>query len=150
MTRAQSWSAGQLQEAIDACPFNRFCGVQLVSADMEAQRLVLTMPMRAELAREADRAQFHGGVIAALADTAACYVLLMLLGRSGVGPTMNLRVDYLRPALDTALTASAVVRRAGRTASWVDIDIKSDGGRLIAIARGTFSTRATSTNGTST
>lgn len=134
----QSWSAEQLQLSVDAGPFNAFCGMRVEQADATSRRLVLSIPMRSEFARSADASQFHGGVIAALADTAGCYALVMLLGRGA--PTMSLRVDYLRPAVDTGLSATAVVRHLGRSVGLVDVDVTSDTGKLIATARGSFST----------
>ena len=42
--------------------------------------------------------QWHGGPIAAVIDTVGDYALIMLLGRPL--PTINFRVDYLRPAVE--------------------------------------------------
>ena len=57
-------------------------------------------------------------------------------------PTMNLRIDYLRPAVGSDLVATAVVRRAGRTAAVCDVDVHDDQGRLVAVGRGTWATAA--------
>ena len=51
---------------------------------------------------------------------------------------MNFRTDYLRPAVGGALTAVARVRRAGKTAATVDVDVLDDENRLIALGRGTY------------
>jgi len=83
--------------------------------------------------------QYHGGVIASLIDIAGDYALIAVLGH-GV-PTINFRVDYLRPATNTDLIAQARVRRAGRTIGVVDIDVIDDDGRLIALGRGCYSTQ---------
>ena len=56
-------------------------------------------------------------------------------------PTINIRIDYLRPASDTRLHAQARVRKAGRTVGVVDIDVLDDQGRLIAVGRGTYGTK---------
>ena len=61
--------------------------------------------------------------------------------RYGV-PTINLRIDYLRPASATDLRAIARIRRVGRTVGVVDIDVLDDQDRLIAIGRGTYGTKA--------
>jgi uncharacterized protein (TIGR00369 family) len=60
----------------------------------------------------------------------------MLLG--GGVPTINFRIDYLKPAVGDALTAVARVRRAGRTVSVVDIDILNEKDSLVAIGRATY------------
>ena len=82
------------------------------------------------------RGQFHGGAIAGLIDTAGDFALVILLG--GGVPTINLRIDYLRPATGAALLAVASVRRAGRTIGVVDVDVTDPEGRLVAIGRGSY------------
>jgi len=60
----------------------------------------------------------------------------MLVG--GGVPTINLRTDYLRPALGEFLTAVARVRRSSRTLAVVDIEVVDDQDRLVALGRGTY------------
>ena len=54
-------------------------------------------------------------------------------------PTINLRVDYLRPGKDT-LTLVARIRRSGKTVGVVDVDVLNEAGELIAIGRANYST----------
>ena len=84
--------------------------------------------------------QWHGGPIAGIIDTVGDYALVMLLGRPL--PTVNFRVDYLRPAIDTALVVSATVWRSERLAGVVDIDVMNVAGQLLAIGRATYATAA--------
>ena len=119
-------------------PFARVCGMRITEADVEAQTLTMVMPLNGDLERGAGTKQFHGGSIAALIDTAGTFVMVMVSG--GAVPTINFRTDFLRPAIDTTLTATATVRKAGRTVGVVDIDVVSDEGKLIAVGRGTFGT----------
>jgi uncharacterized protein (TIGR00369 family) len=53
-------------------------------------------------------------------------------------PTINFRVDYLRPATTPILTATARVRRAGRTIGVVDIDVEDSEHRLVAVGRACY------------
>ena len=101
--------APALQELLDASPFISFMNLTVVSADPEAQELTVTMPLRPEFERKAGTGQFHGGPIAALIDTVGDYALAMAVG--GGVPTINFRTDFLRPAFNTVLTATAKVRR---------------------------------------
>lgn len=82
--------------------------------------------------RAAGTRQYHGGAIASLIDIAGDYALWAVLGY-GV-PTINVRIDYLRPASVTDLRAIARVRRAGRTVGVVDIDVLDDQQRLVALS----------------
>ena len=129
-----------LQDYMDASPFISGCAMRITEADAERETLTVAMPMQSAFQRGADSSQFHGGPIAALIDTAGCFALVMLLGH-GV-PTVNFRTDYLRPAVDTDLRATAIVRRVGRTVGVVDVDVYDDREKLIAVGRGTFGSQA--------
>jgi uncharacterized protein (TIGR00369 family) len=133
---SQEMSQDEVQAALERSPFMSFMKLKLVSMDQEAQQIVLRMPMRAEFERGAGTGQWHGGAIASLIDIAGDYALVMKVG--GGVPTVNFRTDYLRPAMNTDLTATATVRRAGRTIAVVDIDVTDDNGKLCAIGRGTY------------
>ena len=114
--------------------------MKVARIDAEALEIAVELPMRPEFERRAGTGQWHGGPIAALIDTAGDYALALHAG--GPVPTINFRTDYLRPAMNTALTATARVRRAGRTVGLVDIDVTDDAGRLVAVGRGTYAARA--------
>ena len=127
----------QIQAIFDASPFLGFLRMSVVALDHDAGTLTVSMPMRPEFERRPGTGQFHGGPIAAFIDTVGDYAIGMALG--GGVPTINLRIDYLRPALGGSLTATARVRRAGRTVALVDVDVYDEQGALIAVGRGTYS-----------
>jgi uncharacterized protein (TIGR00369 family) len=133
----QKLSAEQIQATFDASPFLGFLGLRVVGLDREAGTLTVTMPMRPELERRLGTGQFHGGPIAAFIDTVGDYAIGMAVG--GGVPTINLRIDYLRPAVGGVLTGTARVRRAGRTVALVDVDVYDEGQALVAVGRGTYS-----------
>lgn len=126
----------ELQEKLSRSPFNQFCQATIESIDYDGQALVMSMPMRPEFERRPDSGQWHGGPIAALIDTAGDYAMALHVG--GPVPTINFRTDYLRPAVNSKLTATATIRRAGRTVGVVDIDVVDDNGKLVAVGRGTY------------
>jgi uncharacterized protein (TIGR00369 family) len=140
MTDTPSFDA--IQARLDRSPFIRFLGLRVARVDPGQEEIALRMPMRAELERGAGSGQFHGGAIAALIDTAGDYALIVLLEAAGV-PTIDFRVDFLRPAVDTELIATAKVRRAGRTIGVVDVDVHDGAGRLVAVGRGCYGTSET-------
>jgi uncharacterized protein (TIGR00369 family) len=55
-------------------------------------------------------------------------------------PTIDLRIDFLRVAPDGDLSATATIRRAGRTLAVADVEISDAEARVVAIGRGLFST----------
>ncbi|GJM39567.1 MAG: thioesterase [Acidimicrobiales bacterium] len=133
---SEKLSAEEMQDIISRSPFNKFCQATVKSVDHDKLELVLTMPMRPEFERRPDTGQWHGGPIAAFIDLAGDFA--MALKVNAPVPTINFRTDYLRPAMNTALTATARVVRAGRTVGVVDIDVTDDNGKLVAVGRGTY------------
>ena len=126
----------RIQAMLDGSPFIRFCRMRVDSIDPAGGKIVLAMELRPELERREGSGQWHGGALAGLIDTARDFAVALGLG--AVVPTINFRVDYLRPAMTPRLTATATVRRAGRTVAVVDIDVEDGEGRLVAIGRGCY------------
>ena len=52
--------------------------------------------------------------------------------------TIDLRVDYLHPATAEAFTASASVLRAGGRVVVARMDLREEGGGLVAVGTGTY------------
>ena len=131
-------TAAEIQEMLDASPFNLFLGLTVVTADPIKQEVTMRTPMRPEFERRPGSKQWHGGVIASVIDTVGDFAVGMMVGR-GL-PTVNFRVDYLKPAVDTALIVVSRVRRAGKSVGVADVDVFDEKGALLAIGRGTYST----------
>ncbi|WP_025769541.1 PaaI family thioesterase [Thioalkalivibrio sp. HK1] len=129
----------KIEEMLAKASFHRFCEPKVISLDESAGTLTLKVPMRDEFERVTGSKQWHGGVMAAVVDIAGDLALAIVYG--GPLPTINLRIDYLRPAIDTDLTAIGKVRRAGRTIGVVDVDVIDDRGEVVAIGRGCYSSK---------
>jgi len=130
-------SAEQIQAIFDASPFLGFLRLRVVALDHDAGTLTVSMPMRPEFERRLGTGQFHGGAIAAFIDVVGDFAIGMAVG--GGVPTINVRIDYLRPAVGGVLTATARVRRAGRTVALVDVEVYDEQRSLVAVGRGTYS-----------
>lgn len=133
----QRLDAAQLAAVFAASPFMSTFKLEVLAMDYEKSELSLRMPLQAALERRSGTKQFHGGAIASFIDIAGDFALGMLVG--GGVPTINLRIDYLKPAVGDALKATARVRRAGKTVAIIDIDVYDEKGGLVAIGRGTYS-----------
>lgn len=131
-------SDSELQAMLDASPFISFLGLKVTEADPVKETVTMRCEMRPEFERGKGTGQWHGGPIAAIIDTVGDYALIMAL-RRGL-PTINFRVDYLRPAIKTALITTATVRRNGRSVGVVDVDVFNEQKALLAIGRATYST----------
>jgi uncharacterized protein (TIGR00369 family) len=128
--------AAGVQAILDASPFIASLGLKVVSVDHAKGEISMQMPLKPEFERRRGTRQFHGGPIAAFIDVVGDYAIGMLVG--GGVPTINLRIDYLRPAIGQSITGIGRVRRQGRTVALVDIEITDEGGKLVAVGRGTY------------
>jgi uncharacterized protein (TIGR00369 family) len=79
----------------------------------------------------------HGGVVATMLDTAATFALIDSTGTDW--STVDLRIDYLRPAPVAPLEVRGRVIQAGRRFGRAAAELADPGsGRLLAAAVGTF------------
>ena len=92
---AEPLNKEQVQQLLDESPYIGFMKLEVVSMNLEDDQIVIRMPMRPEFERRRGTGQYHGGAIAALIDIAGDYALVMKVG--GGVPTINFRVDFLRP-----------------------------------------------------
>jgi uncharacterized protein (TIGR00369 family) len=131
-------AAALVRSSVAAPPFHRWLEPEVVSAS--AQEVTIRLPLRHEFRRSDDMDGVHGGVVAALIDIAGHAAVVAAVGH-GV-PTINLRVDYLRMATGDVLIARAKPVRVGRTIALIDIEVTDAADALVAVGRGSFSTRA--------
>jgi uncharacterized protein (TIGR00369 family) len=131
-------SKEQMQQGLSRSPFISSLGLEVTATDPVRQEVTMRVAMRPEFERMAGSGQWHGGPLAAIIDTVGDYALVMMLGRPL--PTINFRVDYLKPAVKTSLTVVGRVRRSGRSVGVVDVDVFDDAMALVAIGRATYST----------
>jgi uncharacterized protein (TIGR00369 family) len=106
---------GALKQLMEAfIPFNAFLGVKVREATRE--RVIMEVPFRAELVGDPMRPALHGGVLSALADTCGGGAVWVRLDDPMARvSTIDLRIDYLRPArLDTLVAEGHVVRLVNR------------------------------------
>ena len=128
-----------IESFLNQSPFIAFMNLELLSVDAKAGEIAMKMPMRPEFERGGVAGQFHGGPIAALIDTVGDFAVAIAV-KGGV-PTINFRVDFLRPSTGTYLVARARTRRVGRTVAVVDIDVFDDQDRLTSVGRGCYSSQ---------
>lgn len=119
-------------------PYQRFLGLQFVR--YEEGLVEIDMPFREEFLREDGSDWLHGGILSALIDIAGDYAVHSKTG--GDVPTVDLRIDYLRPAKRGRLTAIARTVKVGRRISVADIEVKDEQGQVVAAGRGVYATPA--------
>jgi uncharacterized protein (TIGR00369 family) len=85
-------------------------------------------------------AMVHGGAIAALADAAATAASWAKLDLEPTlrGSTLGFSINYLEPAVETSLTATARVVRRGRSVVVVGVDVHDSRDKRVAQASVTY------------
>jgi uncharacterized protein (TIGR00369 family) len=117
-------------------PLTTALGVRLVA--IEQGRVTLEAPWREDLVGDAEREILAGGVVTALIDH-ACATTISSIKRGG-GPTLDLRVDYMRAAAPGAgVFCEAHCYKLTRTIAFVRaIAWDSDRADPVATALGAF------------
>jgi uncharacterized protein (TIGR00369 family) len=141
---ARTAALARLRQELEVPPFHRVLRPRAVDADPDKGIVIVGIDFRDELRRLPNDHAYHGGVIATLIDLTGHAAVAVKIGQ--MAPTIDLRIDYLRPADNSSLIATAKLISAGKSVARVDVEIVDDRGRSIAIGRGTYSTRQHGTN----
>jgi uncharacterized protein (TIGR00369 family) len=80
-----------------AIPHAHACGMQVV--ELDATQAILAMPFRDSFLADAERGLIHPGAISTLIDTTCGVALMAAAGQFERIATLDLRLDYLRPAV---------------------------------------------------
>jgi uncharacterized protein (TIGR00369 family) len=115
------------------CELHGMLGLQLDEWD-EGRVLFSFAPPA--FARDPRSNAVHGGVIATALDTVAGFAVTSTSGYDIY--TIDLRTDFLRPAVDRVFTVEGRTLRAGNRFGWGDATLYAADGRKVAIGRGTF------------
>ncbi len=105
-------------------PFNRWLGIEIVEFGGGEARL--RIPFRDELIGDPFRPAIHGGVIATLVDMAGGAAVFTKVALGDRLSTIDLRVDYLRPAGKAALEAHARVIRIGNRVAVARVHVEGN------------------------
>lgn len=129
----------EAQKRLESGGFHEFLGVTF--EDIDPGHVELALPYHDGLARGSDGEMIHGGILASLLDIAVTYSVISEVD-TGV-PTVDLRTDYLRPALSKELSVVGDVVRIGGTVAVAEAEVTQvhDGQtKTVAMGRGLLST----------
>jgi uncharacterized protein (TIGR00369 family) len=126
-------AAPEVQKRLRASGTAQQLGFEL--AALEQGRVVLRMRVQAH--HKQFHGVVHGGVLAALADTAGGLASYTAASGPQVA-TIEMKINYLEPVAGGTVTADARVVRIGRHIAVVDCDIRDQGGRLVGKALMSF------------
>ena len=126
----------KLQERLTANKFNDWMGLSITKLDEES--IEISMKWREEMISNPKAQWTHGGILGALVDVTADFMIAAKLGSPA--PTVDLRIDYHRAATPGDLKASGRIIRIGRTFSTAEAEVLDSEGKLIASGRGVYYT----------
>lgn len=132
--RSEHLAAEDLRERLRASNTAKQFGFVLEKA--EPGHVVLEMPV--DDRHKQIHGVVHGGVIAALADTAGGLATYMASPRGRRVATIEMKINYLEAVADGTLRADARVVRLGAHIAVVDCDVRDDARRLVGKALMTF------------
>jgi uncharacterized protein (TIGR00369 family) len=140
MTTAETDAANARRDVLHARlirnPFHVWMGLSVESAGEDS--ITIVTGWREEFIGNPDRNIVHGGILAAMVDITADYALAARLGRPY--PTIDMRVDYHRPAGPGALRAVGKVVKLGSNFSTAEASVFNAKGDLVASGRGVYFT----------
>lgn len=128
-------SKEDVQARLRRGPYHEWLGIEVLS--VAEGEIELSAKWREEWVVNTEGGYTHGGILAALVDLTADWALVSQTGR-GV-PTIDLRVDYHRPALRGDLHAKGKVIKFG-SISIAEAYVYDTDGKLLASGRGAYST----------
>ncbi|MBN2140124.1 MAG: PaaI family thioesterase [Desulfovibrionaceae bacterium] len=100
-----------LAEVIEEIPFDSFLGIRV--EELREGYARLRLPFRPELVGDKRRPALHGGVVSTLVDTCGGTAVWASCAVGDRIATIDIRVDYLRPAPGRDLVAEAEVKLLG-------------------------------------
>ena len=123
--------------------FNRLLGLHITA--LEADSVRAEIGMRPELIGHYTHQRLHGGVISAMLDATGGLAVMAAIGARHMGDpvddrlarfgklgTIDLRVDYLRPAVGPRFTATASVLRLGSRVASTRMEFFDAQGKLLS------------------
>ncbi len=123
-------------------PFNHHLGLKLESIDLSIPRLSTYLKMRPEFIGNPIRQMPHGGLISAIIDATAGGAAAISLGDLSIiehVTTVDMRVDYLKPARGDVLFTHATVMRSGKRTIFIRSEVMDNENNLVALGTNVFS-----------
>lgn len=118
---------------IPRMPFNCHLGLHIVR--MFKDGLALECEMRKDM--QNGHGTLHGGVTATLVDAAVGIAAIALSGGRRLS-TVDLKVTYLRPAVEGKLHCRAHLIKAGKTLVFGEAKVRDARGKVIASGQATY------------
>lgn len=99
----------------DAIPYTRFMGISFdIAADSAASKVVGTLSYADMLIGDPTVPALHGGTLGALLESTAIFEILWAAETTLLPKTINITIEYLRPAQPVDTFARGIITKQGR------------------------------------
>ena len=125
----------------DLIPFNKFLGLKLHSFDPETGQLTTRLELRPEFVGNAQRQMPHGGILSFVIDATSGVAAAAALDDPALAvklSTVDMRVDYLKPARGQTLYTHSEVMRSGKRTTVVRSEIYDELDTRVALGTNVF------------
>ena len=132
----------RLREIIEeGLPFNKWLGIKV--EELAEGRVKLRIPFKPELIGDPRRPALHGGVLSTLVDVTGGFAVWTSCHLEDRIATIDLSIDYLRPADAQDLYSEAEVRLLGNRVGNAHVVLWSadDPARHVAVGRAVYNIR---------
>lgn len=133
MSETFELTAQDVQEKLLKGPYHQWLGLEVLA--VAKGEIALKAHFRDEWVVNAAGGYIHGGILAALVDLTADWALVAFTGK-GV-PTLDIRVDYHRPARGDLHVKGKVIK-VGKQVSSAEAWVYDSENRLVASGRGLY------------
>ncbi|MEN8723113.1 MAG: PaaI family thioesterase [Alphaproteobacteria bacterium] len=126
-----------IKGALEGSPFQAWLGIKLQSIDPNG--VTFTCPFKDDIISNPVAKTVHGGVLASVIDLGGLFALMAVTDR--VTSTIDLKVDYHRPATQGPLICTARVIDMGGRIGTASTEVRLEDGTLLASGRGLYNLR---------
>jgi uncharacterized protein (TIGR00369 family) len=129
-------AARQLEDFLQRVPYIRFLGMR---AELAGDEMTAILPFEHQLVGNTMIPALHGGVIGAFLEATALAQLAVNQGSSKVHKTIDVTIEYLRPARAMTTYARADLRKVGRRVANIHVEAWQEArAHPVAALRGHF------------
>lgn len=123
-----------VKASVNACPYFQLLSMAITDLGEGTSRIRITVDRK----HHQPFGMVHGGVFSSLVDATAFWAVFPLL-EPGMGlTTVEMKLNYLAPAVEGVLIGNGRCLKLGRTLALGEASVTDDSGRLMAHGTGTM------------
>ena len=116
-------------------PVFQLLGCEVLEAELGSGFMKVRFEGKPEFANAMGSLQ--GGILAAMLDQTAGQAIMTTLGEDEIAPTLEIKVNFIKPAKVGALFGEGSVVHRGRFVAFAEAKLRDPGGDLVATASAT-------------